>query len=137
MRVRDPCLSECKVALVREWRVHQLGGIALVFIGVAEASTAHPDRGVAGLHVVAQLLLPYPILHCLHSAPVGSRNAESEGGKPYRSETSVIVKCMLQRIKDLRLSLATETTLNDWIAIPHGRSTGELDSVKRARVLGC
>lgn len=55
-------LSKRQVAPVREWRVHKLGSVPLVLKGIAKPRTAHANHRVFPLHVISQLLLPYPIV---------------------------------------------------------------------------
>ena len=41
LELHEPTLCECEVALVSEWGVHQLLGIALVLIGVVKLCIHH------------------------------------------------------------------------------------------------
>mmetsp|Transcript_17017 Transcript_17017/g.54249 ORF Transcript_17017/g.54249 Transcript_17017/m.54249 type:complete len:785 (-) Transcript_17017:5142-7496(-) len=55
-------LGEGEVALVREGRVHQLGGVALVLERVLKVPLRHAHRRLPALErVVAQLLGPHPV----------------------------------------------------------------------------
>lgn len=75
-----PHLGERQVALVREGSVDQLRRISLVFVRVAELRAAHLDDGTPTPDVVAQLLLPYPVLQRFRGIPcmgAGGRLEES------------------------------------------------------------
>jgi len=52
-----------KVALVCQWGVDELGGVALVLVGVFEEGIAHAYHALATLlvHVVPELLIPQPV----------------------------------------------------------------------------
>ena len=55
-------LGEGQVAFVGQWRVHQFGGVALVFVGVVEDCPDHQDcREVFGVQLDSDLLLPGPV----------------------------------------------------------------------------
>jgi hypothetical protein len=56
-------LRQGEIALVGQWRVHQLGVVSLVFVSVVIHGVAHAYHALVGFHVkiVSKLLLPIPI----------------------------------------------------------------------------